>query len=129
MSFGDLSVISKHHQALKLFLYSTDDYALICEDDVIFGDASLSAINDLAQGLSFDFIDIAGGDGLITKSVDLVVHDRFYLGANLIYQQGRHVITLSLEDMLKLLVQSFSHQFSLLIGRCLLLFLLYLVIH
>ena len=79
LSFGDLSVISKHHQALELFLHSSDDYALICEDDVIFAEASLKAIHDLAQGLCFDFIDIAGGDGLITKSVDLVVNDRFHL--------------------------------------------------
>ena len=33
LSNGDLSVISKHHQALKNFLNSKDDYALICEDE------------------------------------------------------------------------------------------------
>ena len=64
LSFGDLSVISKHHQALKAFLRSTDDFALVCEDDVIFEPTSLRSIHQLAQSLTFDFIDIAGGDHL-----------------------------------------------------------------
>ena len=79
LTFGDLSVLSKHHQALNCFLNTTDDFALICEDDVIFSQHSLHSIHKLAQGLTFDFIDIAGGDGLVTHKVDFVVDDRISL--------------------------------------------------
>jgi len=79
LSFGDLSVISKHHQAIKSFLYSKDDFALICEDDVIFEPSSLRSLHKLAQGPPFDFIDIAGGDNLHTQNVDIVIDNTFEL--------------------------------------------------
>ena len=73
LSFGDLSVISKHHQSLNSFLNTDDDFCLICEDDVIFYENSLSYIHELVQNLSFDFVDIAGGDGLNTSNADVIV--------------------------------------------------------
>lgn len=79
LSYGDLSVISKHHQAVKSFLLSTDDFALICEDDVIFEPSSLLSIHKLAQGPPFDFIDIAGGDDLYANKVDIIIDDSFQL--------------------------------------------------
>ncbi len=79
LSNGDLSVISKHHQALKIFLNSKDDYALICEDDVIFAESAVPNIFKLAQGLSFDFIDIAGGDGLSADNPDTFIDNLFRL--------------------------------------------------
>ena len=79
LSFGDLSVISKHHQALISFLRTSDDYCLICEDDVIFSDHTLSVIHDLAQSMIFDFVDIAGGDSLHTRNADVFVNESLKL--------------------------------------------------
>ena len=79
LSYGDLSVISKHHQALVSFLRSHDDYCLICEDDVIFSDNALSIIHDLVQNFSFDFVDIAGGDGLTTSNADVTINKSLQL--------------------------------------------------
>ena len=79
LSFGDLSVISKHHQALISFLKTDNDYCLICEDDVIFYEESLTTIHSLAQNLSFDFVDIAGGDGLHTRKADVIINGKLRL--------------------------------------------------
>jgi len=76
---GDLSVISKHLRAVNDFLNSSDDYLLIMEDDVIISPQAIAQLHILIQELIFDFIDIAGGDGLLVLNHHLSILETFFL--------------------------------------------------
>ncbi|KZR70723.1 hypothetical protein PMIT1318_01863 [Prochlorococcus marinus str. MIT 1318] len=79
LTLGDLSVISKHLRAVNDFLITSEDYLLIMEDDVILAPQAISQLNRLIQEHIFDFIDIAGGDGLKVHEHHLSLLDTFYL--------------------------------------------------
>ena len=79
LTTGDLSVLSKHLKALNDFLQGSDDCLLIMEDDVIISSQGILNLHKLIQKLSFDFIDIAGGDGLLVQHHDVNILDTFFL--------------------------------------------------
>ena len=67
LSCGELSVISKHLRAVHRFSESRCDYLLVCEDDVIISEVSIDRLQALVASSGFDYIDLAGGDGILTN--------------------------------------------------------------
>ena len=70
---GELSVISKHHRAMKNFLKSSNDYLLVMEDDVILKKNALKKIKKLVNENYIDYIDLAGGDGLKATEENTII--------------------------------------------------------
>ena len=69
---GEISVLSKHQNALERFLCGNSDYVLILEDDAIIEKGAFKILKDLVNNTSFDYYDIAGGDGITCKEENLV---------------------------------------------------------
>ena len=67
LSFGDLSVCSKHKRAIDDFLLTNEEYLLVLEDDAIISENSMSVCQRLCNSTLFDYIDLAGGDGLTAQ--------------------------------------------------------------
>lgn len=71
LSSGDLSVLSKHYNAIKDFLLSDANYLLVLEDDAILGGNFLSTVKSFISCTMFDFVDLAGGDGILCNPTRL----------------------------------------------------------
>ena len=69
---GDLSVLSKHYRAFLRFLESNKRFLVVFEDDIILYSGWLSYLDFIFKNVHFDYLDLAGGDGIITNSPTLV---------------------------------------------------------
>lgn len=64
LSYGEISVLSKHYRAIKAFLNTDNSQLMVMEDDVIFDLPSFEVIEKFVASNSFDYVDFAGGDGI-----------------------------------------------------------------
>jgi len=71
---GDISVCSKHFRAISDFLLSPCDYLLVLEDDAIIVSSPLEFIDELLQHTHFDYLDLAGGDGIECNQSNILTY-------------------------------------------------------
>jgi hypothetical protein len=77
---GEVSLVLKHRLAWDKIASGQSDYAIVAEDDVILFDHSLAYLARILSVLpeDFDYIDVAGGVGLVPTRADPVVNSCFY---------------------------------------------------
>ncbi len=77
---SDVSLILKHKIAWQRIVNGNFDYAIIAEDDVIVGGQSLPYLSQILETLphDFDYIDLAGGLGLMPRVGNRLINKYFY---------------------------------------------------
>jgi GR25 family glycosyltransferase involved in LPS biosynthesis len=77
---SEVSVFLKHHQAWERIAASDDDWAVIAEDDILFHQQSAKLLDHLPAMLpaDFDYVDIAGGCGMLPRAGNQAVNNLFF---------------------------------------------------
>jgi GR25 family glycosyltransferase involved in LPS biosynthesis len=77
---GDVSLILKHRVAWQKIAEGDADWAIVAEDDIVFHEHSSRYLLDLPSILpkDFDYIDIAGGCGMLPRMGNPVVNEVFF---------------------------------------------------
>ena len=61
-NLGELGCYFSHLNVLKKFLNTTENWALVCEDDIEFHEDIVEIINNaLSSGINFDLLRLSGG--------------------------------------------------------------------
>jgi GR25 family glycosyltransferase involved in LPS biosynthesis len=81
LNAAEVSVFLKHRDAWKRLAAGEQEWGVIVEDDLMFGDTSVAYLRDLCARLpdDADFIDFAGGLGLTPRIGNRVVNENFLL--------------------------------------------------
>ena len=92
-NLGELGCYFSHLKVLKKFLNTTEDWALVCEDDIEFHEDIAEIINNaLGSGINFDLLRLSGGSnrdkeiGLPLKLKN--IHNDFFLSLNFGFKSG-----------------------------------------
>lgn len=77
---GELSLILKHRIAYQRIIDCGFDYAIVAEDDVIFNPQSHQRLSEVLSALpnDFDYVDLAGGIGLMPRAGNPCINHYFY---------------------------------------------------
>jgi glycosyl transferase family 25 len=92
-NLGELGCYLSHLNVLKKFLNTTEDWALVCEDDIEFHEDILEIINNaLCSGINFDLLRLSGGSNK-NKEIGLPlklkkIHNGFFLSLNFGFKSG-----------------------------------------
>ena len=92
-NFGELGCYFSHLKVLKKFLKTTEDWALVCEDDIEFHEDIAEIINNaLGSGINFDLLRLSGGSNR-DKEIGLPlklkkIHNDFFLSLNFGFKSG-----------------------------------------
>ena len=80
LNAAEVSVFLKHRSAWNKVATGTAPHAIIAEDDIIFMEHSVGYLQTLLDRLpnDFDYIDLAGGCGLLPRAGNKAVNDVFY---------------------------------------------------
>ena len=92
-NLGELGCYFSHLKVLKKFLNTTEDWALVCEDDIEFHEDIVEIINSaLGSGINFDLLRLSGGSnrdkekGLPLKLKK--IYKDFFLSLNFGFKSG-----------------------------------------
>ena len=92
-NLGELGCYFSHLKVLKKFLKTTEDWALVCEDDIEFHEDIAEIINNaLGSGINFDLLRLSGGSNR-DKEIGLPlklkkIHNDFFLSLNFGFKSG-----------------------------------------
>ena len=92
-NLGELGCYFSHLKVLKKFLNTTEDWALVCEDDIEFHEDIVEIINNaLGSGINFDLLRLSGGSNR-DKEIGLPlklkkIHNDFFLSLNFGFKPG-----------------------------------------
>ena len=92
-NLGELGCYLSHLNVLKKFLNTTEDWALVCEDDIEFHEDIIEIINNaLGSGVNFDLLRLSGGSNK-NKEIGLPlklkkIHSGFFLSLNFGFKSG-----------------------------------------
>ena len=92
-NLGELGCYLSHLNVLKKFLNTTEDWALVCEDDIEFHEDIVEIINNaLGSGVYFDLLRLSGGSNK-NKEIGLPlklkkIHNGFFLSLNFGFKSG-----------------------------------------
>ena len=77
---GELSLILKHRIAYQRIIDGGFDYGIIAEDDVVFNAQSDQRLGEVLSALpaDFDYVDLAGGIGLMPRTGNPRINRHFY---------------------------------------------------
>jgi len=77
---GEVSLVLKHKRAWEAIAAGESDYAIVAEDDVVLLENSLGYLSGILKLLppDFDYIDLAGGVGLVPARGDRAVNTYFF---------------------------------------------------